>query len=137
MNTTYSLLPPGYTNTSSYWADEAKFSIPASNTCATSPKYLITGTRSHSTSATGYISAFALDADTGAITEQLFITPSTASGGTANAVSPAPFSEEYFAISDSGSNFVEVWMIDNEAHSAAAVAHLGLSAGPANIVWVD
>ncbi|KAF1929970.1 3-carboxy-cis,cis-mucoante lactonizing enzyme [Didymella exigua CBS 183.55] len=137
MNTTYSLLPSGYTNTSNYWADEAKFSIPVFNSSTASPKYLITGTRSRSTSSPGYISAFALDASTGAITEQLFITPSTASGGSANAVSPAPFSEEYFAITDSGSNFVEMWRIADDATSAAAVAHLGLSAGPANVVWVS
>lgn len=153
-NTTYNLLPTGtyrpkkaisplmlcfsgYTNTSSYWADEVKFSIPTSNTSATSPKYLITGTRSRSTSTTGYISAFALEATTGAITEQLFVTPSTGSGGSANAVSPAPFGEDYFAITDSGSNFVEMWKISEDGKSAVAVAHLGLGAAPANVVWVD
>lgn len=101
----------------------------------TSPKYLITGTRSRSTNATGYISAFALDASTGAISEQLFLVPSTASGGAANAVSPAPFSEQYFAITDSGSNFIEVWKIADDGTEAEAVAHLDLDVGPANVVW--
>lgn len=140
---------PGFTNTSSYWADEVKFSLPTSNSTTTTsssltnsnahaqPKYLVTGTRSRSTNSTGYVSAFALDASTGAITSQLFLLPTTASGGSANAVSPAPFGEEYFAITDSGANFVEVWKIDSEGTGAIAVAHLGLGSGPANVVWMD
>lgn len=52
-------------------------------------------------------------------------------------MSPALFSEEYFAITDSGSNFIEMWKIDEDGKDAAAVAHLGLSAGPANVVWVS
>ncbi|KAF2252018.1 3-carboxy-cis,cis-mucoante lactonizing enzyme [Trematosphaeria pertusa] len=135
MNTTYPLIPSTFANTSSYWADEALFSIPGGNVSGTSPKYLITGTRSRSTNATGYISAFALDASTGAISEQLFLVPSTASGGAANAVSPAPFSEQYFAITDSGSNFIEVWKIADDGTEAEAVAHLDLDVGPANVVW--
>ncbi|KAH8637832.1 hypothetical protein IG631_05602 [Alternaria alternata] len=153
--TTYSLLPavthryPGFTNTSSYWADEVKFSLPTSNSTNTTtssltnfitsaqPKYLITGTRSRSTNATGYVSAFALDASTGAITSQLFLLPTTASGGSANAVSPALFGEEYFAITDSGANFVEVWKIEREGMGASAVARLGFESGPANVVWMD
>ncbi|KAF2126689.1 3-carboxy-cis,cis-mucoante lactonizing enzyme [Dothidotthia symphoricarpi CBS 119687] len=136
-NTTYSLLPSNITDLSSYWSDEAKFSIPSTNSSTTSPKYLITGTRSHSTSILGYTSAFALDPITGAITEQLFITPTTGSGGSANAVSPAPFSEEYYAITDSGSNFLEMWKIGDDGKSAAAVAHLGLNGAPANVVWTN
>ena len=160
MNTTYSLLPAGsspppiilllekkpkvltplcpcFTNTSSYWADEVKFSIPVSPCHSTQPKYLVTATRSRTTSAKGYVSVFALDATTGAITSQLFLLSTTASGGSANAVAPAPFSEEYFAITDSGSNFVEVWKIAENGTSAAAVAHLGLSSSPANVVWLN
>ncbi|KAF2654638.1 3-carboxy-cis,cis-mucoante lactonizing enzyme [Lophiostoma macrostomum CBS 122681] len=136
-NTTYPLIPAAYTNTSSYWADEVLFSIPSSDANSTSPKYLITGTRSRTTSSSGYISAFALDASSGAITEQLFLIPSTGSGGSANAVSPAPFGEQYFAITDSGSNFVEVWRIDEDGKSAESVAHLDLGNGPANVVWVS
>ncbi|KAJ0359480.1 hypothetical protein COL154_008264 [Colletotrichum chrysophilum] len=136
-NTTYPLLPDGYTNSSSYWADEVMFSVPSSNSSATAPKYLIAATRSRTVGIPGYVSAFALDSSTGAITEQLFLLPTTNSGGSANAVSPAKFSEDYFGITDSGSNFLEVWKIDASGSSttAAAVAHLGLSSGPANIVW--
>ncbi|KAF9881539.1 carboxy-cis, cis-muconate cyclase [Colletotrichum karsti] len=136
-NTTYSLLPSGYTNSSSYWADEVLFSIPSSNASATAPKYLIAATRSRTVGIPGYVSAFSLDSSTGAIVEQLFLLPTTNSGGSANAVSPAPFNEEYFAITDSGSNFLEVWKIDasGSATTASAVAHLDLASGPANVVW--
>ncbi|WQF80559.1 Putative WD40/YVTN repeat-like-containing domain superfamily, lactonase, 7-bladed beta propeller [Colletotrichum destructivum] len=137
-NTTYSLLPSGYTNTSSYWADEVLFSIPSGNASAAAPKYLLAATRSRTVGVPGYVSAFALDGASGAVTEQLFLLPTTNSGGSANAVSPAPFSEDYFAITDSGSNFLEVWKIDAAAGAsvtASAVAHLGLASGPANVVW--
>ncbi|KAK9419183.1 putative Lactonase, 7-bladed beta-propeller-domain-containing protein [Seiridium unicorne] len=136
-NTTYSLLPTGFTNSSSYWADEVLISIPSSNSSALSPKYLLAATRSRTTGVPGYVSAFSLDSESGAITEQLFLTPTTNSGGSANAVSPAPFNEDYFAITDSGSNFLEMWKIDTsgEETTAAPVAHLGLASGPANIVW--
>lgn len=153
-NTTYSLLPDGkishilarfclnflsltrhtgYTNSSSYWADEVIFSTKNS----TSPKYLYAATRSRTTDIPGYVSAFSLDADTGAITEQLFLLPTTNSGGSSNSVGPSGFSEEYFTIPDSGSNFLEVWKMADDATSAAAVAHIDLENGPANAVWVS
>ncbi|KAE9968846.1 hypothetical protein EG328_007198 [Venturia inaequalis] len=135
-NETYSLLPAGYTNaTLSYWADEVRISSPPIN--STSPKYLLASTRSRTVGIPGYVSAFSLDAITGGITEQLFLTPTTDSGGFANAVEPAAFSEQFFAITDSGSNFVEVWEIDEGVNgtSASAVAHLGLGSGPANVKW--
>jgi carboxy-cis,cis-muconate cyclase len=138
-NTTYPLLPSGYTNaTSSYWADEVLFSKPAKNsTTVNSPTYLLAATRSRTTSIPGYVSAFALDVNTGAITEQLFLLPTTASGGSANAISPAEFSEDYFAITDSGSNFIEMWKIvaSSEGTTAISVAHLATVNGPANVVW--
>jgi carboxy-cis,cis-muconate cyclase len=138
-NTTYPLLPSGYTNSSSYWADEVLFSIPSGNSSKMSPKYLVAATRSRTTSIPGYVSVFALDATSGAITQQLFLLPTTASGGSANAVSPAPFNEDYFAITDSGSNFIEMWKIDaaGDVTTASAVAHLKTESGPANVVWYN
>ncbi|RBQ66863.1 hypothetical protein FVER14953_13026 [Fusarium verticillioides] len=129
-NETYSLLPSGFTNSSSYWADEVLLSAPAEGS---SPKYLLAATRSRKTGVPGYVSAFSLDAKTGGIKEQLFLQQTTNSGGSANAVSPASFSEDFFAITDSGSNFIEVWKIKGK--SASAVAHLDLESGPANAVW--
>ncbi|KAG8162897.1 hypothetical protein KVR01_007375 [Diaporthe batatas] len=130
-NTTYSLLPDGFTNASSYWADEVLVSTKDS----TSPKYLYAATRSRTKDIPGYVSAFSLDADTGAITEQLFLLPTTNSGGPSNSVGPAGFSEEYFVIPDAAANFLEVWKMADDASSAAAVAHLDLQSGPANAVW--
>jgi carboxy-cis,cis-muconate cyclase len=103
-NTAYHLLPSGFTNaTSSYRADKVVFSKPAKRSSSeNSPSYLLAETRSRTTSLPGYVSAFALDPATGAIAEQLFLLPTTSSGGSANAVSPADFSEDYFAIIDSG-----------------------------------
>ncbi|KAH7191641.1 hypothetical protein BKA60DRAFT_601589 [Fusarium oxysporum] len=128
-NETYSLLPSGFTNSSSYWADEVLLSTPGEGS---SPKYLLAATRSRKTGVPGYVSAFSLDAKTGGIKEQLFLQETTNSGGSANAVSPALFSEDFFAITDSGSNFIEVWKINEK--SASAVAHLDLENGPANAV---
>ncbi|KAI0014100.1 3-carboxy-cis,cis-mucoante lactonizing enzyme [Xylariaceae sp. FL0662B] len=136
-NTSYPLLPLGFTNTSSYWADEVLFSLPSNYN--TSPKYLLAATRSRTVDVPGYLSAFALDGASGAITEQLFLLPTTNSGGAANAISPAKFSEDYFAITDSGSNFIEVWKIDESetGTTASAVAHLDIAEGPANVVWYN
>ncbi|KAL5589352.1 hypothetical protein FOVSG1_011219 [Fusarium oxysporum f. sp. vasinfectum] len=131
-NETYSLLPSGFTNSSSYWADEVLLSTPAEGS---SPRYLLAATRSRKTGVPGYVSAFRLDEKTGGIKEQLFLQETTNSGGSANAVSPAPFSEDFFAITDSGSNFIEVWKIKGK--SASAVAHLDLENGPANAVWYN
>ncbi|KAF4967940.1 hypothetical protein FSARC_4593 [Fusarium sarcochroum] len=131
-NETYSLLPSGFTNFSSYWADEVLLSTPAGGS---SPKYLLAATRSRKTGIPGYVSAFSLDAKTGGIKEQLFLQETTNSGGSANAVSPASFSEDFFAITDSGSNFIEVWKINKK--SASVVAHLDLENGPANVVWYN
>ncbi|KAL1856761.1 hypothetical protein Plec18167_009629 [Paecilomyces lecythidis] len=132
-NTTYPLIPSGYTNSSLYWSDEVAFSFTKSD----NPKYLLASARSRTTSAVGYVTAFSLG-DTGAISKQLFLSPTTGSGGAANSVSPASFDEDYFAITDSGSNFVEVWKINATAKAgvtAGPVAHLDLDNGPANIVW--
>lgn len=100
------------------------------------PKYLFAATRSYTLTLPGYVSAFSLDADTGAIAKQLFILPTTGSGGSANSVGPTTFSEEYFTMPDSQDSFVEMWKISAEGTSAAVVAHLDLEEGPANVVML-
>jgi carboxy-cis,cis-muconate cyclase len=72
--------------------------------------------------------------------EQLFFTETTGSGGSANSITAAPFGEEYSAITDSGSNFVELWMIALNGKDSATekpIAHLDLSSGPSAVVWFD
>lgn len=125
---------PAFSNSSSYFGDEVVLSIPQEK--SSPPNYLICSTRSLGTTP-GYVTAFALDPLTGNITSQLFLLPTTGTGGEANAVSPAIFSEEYFAITDASSNFIEVWKIESskESTSAFAAAHLDFDSGPANAVW--
>ncbi|KAL5315402.1 hypothetical protein ACEPPN_016269 [Leptodophora sp. 'Broadleaf-Isolate-01'] len=135
-NTTFPLLPNGYTNSSSYWADEVMFSVSSTGI----PKYMYATTRSRTTTIPGYVSAFSIDTDTGAIISQLFLTETTNSGGSANSVTSAPFAEEYFAITDSASNDVEVWKITvngTASGTGTAVAHLHLATGPSDVVWLD
>ncbi|KAH7381006.1 Lactonase, 7-bladed beta-propeller-domain-containing protein [Cadophora sp. MPI-SDFR-AT-0126] len=138
-NTTYPLLPTGYSNSSSYWADEVMFSVTSTGSTG-SPKYMYAASRSRTTTIPGYVSAFSIDADTGAIISQLFLTETTNSGGSANSVTSALFAEEYFAITDSASNHVEVWKITangTNTGTGEAVAHLDLATGPSDVVWVD
>lgn len=123
------------TNASSCWADEVAFSVP--KLYKTSPKYLIASTRSRDQSNTGYISAFALDPQTGAIATQLFIVPSSGSGGLSNSVSPSPFNEKIFGIADSVGNYVEVWEIDRNGTNATPVARAYTVSEPANIIWYN
>lgn len=130
-NETYSLLPDGFSNSSSYWSSD----VSVSNSSSTSPKYLLAYARGKTSSVNGYVNGFALDADTGAITEKIFVEEANGYGGTTNAVTPSPFSEEYFALTDEGADFVEVWQIADNGTSASAVAHLDLEAGPVNVAW--
>lgn len=130
-NETYSLLPDGFTNSSSYWSSD----VSVSNSSSTSPKYLFGFVRSRDDSINGWVNGFALDAETGAISERIFVEEANGFGGTTNSITPSSFSEEYFAVTDEGDSFVEVWQIADNASSASAVAHLDLEAGPVNVVW--
>lgn len=118
---------------SSYWSDEVQLSFTNSYLWATS--------RARATNATGYISAFSLD-PTGAVDTQLFLTPTTNSGGTANAVIPSPFSDEFVALTDSSVGFVQIWQLSvaaNGTAAAAIVAEASLDDGGccANAIWYD
>lgn len=122
----------GFTNTTDYFADE----VVVSSKNTTSPKYLYASTRSFTT-APGYVTAWHLDPDTGAITSTAFQLPTTGTGGGANAVVPATFNEDYFSITDSAADFVEVWKVAEDGSSASAVGHVDLDNGPANAVWYN
>lgn len=101
------------------------------------PKYLFATVRSRTSADPGFVAAYSLDSTTGAIRGPLFIVPTTGSGGASNSITPAPFSEEYFAIADAQGNFIEVWKLEEGATTAAVVAHLDFTESPANLVWVD
>ncbi|KAF8866949.1 carboxy-cis,cis-muconate cyclase [Acephala macrosclerotiorum] len=124
-NVTFPLIPSGEAN-ADYWSDEVALSY--SNT------YLWATSRSRSTNTTGYISAFSLSTN-GSISSQLFLTPTTNSGGTANSVAPSTFSDKYVALTDSSLGFVEVWAF--EGTNASVVARVNIEDGGccANAVW--
>lgn len=130
-NTTFPLIPQtsGLSN-SSYWSDEV--------TLSPSGSYLWATSRSRETNSTGYISAFSLSA-TGEIESQLFLLPTTNSGGTANSVATAFFSDEWVALTDSSVGFVEIWKLADNGTSAEVAAHLDLDDGGccANAIWYD
>lgn len=177
-NATFSLLPDDQVaNGSLYWSSD----VSVSNTSSTSPKYLFAFARARSNDTDGWVNGFALDEETGAISQRIFVEQASGSGGTTvsvtlpnfklgfpslfsiaieeflllhlsakrplpsvhgtdktnlkNAVTPSPFSEEYFAVTDEGSNYVEVWEVADNKSSASAVAHLDLEYGPVNVVW--
>jgi carboxy-cis,cis-muconate cyclase len=75
---------------------------------------------------------------------QLFQIKTTTSGGASNAVSPAPWDRDYFAISDTEVGQVEIWKIEGSTYDKAFYAGVtGQDAsapakgGWENGVWVD
>ncbi|KAF2670401.1 3-carboxy-cis,cis-mucoante lactonizing enzyme [Microthyrium microscopicum] len=76
--------------------------------------------------AKGSVSAFTLKAD-GSIASQDFIIPTTTGGGGANQVAPTIFDDNYFAIIDSGTGFIEMWKRNKDGAGAAVIAHLDLA----------
>jgi carboxy-cis,cis-muconate cyclase len=90
-------------------------------------KFLYATTRgSRNGSSKGYLAAFALK-DDGSIASQNYITPTTTSGGGSNQVVPSTFDDNYFAILDSATGFVEMWKQNENGTGAAVVAHLDLA----------
>jgi len=91
----------------------------------------------------GYVSAFNLNAD-GSIGDQTFIVKTTSGGGGSNQVLPATFDDDYFAILDSATGFVEMWKTAEDGKSAAPIAHLsirdqteGVGGCCSNAVWLQ
>ncbi|KAI1331226.1 carboxy-cis,cis-muconate cyclase [Xylariaceae sp. FL0255] len=121
----YSLLPEGADPTD-YWADEVSLSP--------SEKYLWASNRAHNISQKGFISAFELNVD-GQIQEQLFLNPTTNSGGFANSVAASPYNDSIASLTDNSTGFVEIWDITGNM-----LAHLDINDGEgccANAVWLD
>jgi carboxy-cis,cis-muconate cyclase len=98
---------------------------------------------------TGFISCFNLD-DSGAITDQIFMLPTTTTNGIANAVSPASWSDEFMALTDVPRGYVQIWQLvkgNGTAFgagrsgwtSANMVAQVDIKDGGccANAIWYD
>ena len=122
-------------NSSGYWSAEVMLShsnilLWASARASTDTDYV------------GYISCFELRSD-GKIRELLFMEPTTTTGGIANQVSPAPFSDEWMALSDFPRGYVEIWQVMNlrewEGVTARPVAKVEIGDGGccANTIWYD
>lgn len=122
---------------------------------SSSAKYLFATTRSNSMihkgadGITGYISVFKLDSE-GAIERQLCMMPTPTSGGHSNAVSPAPWSDDWLALTDDDCGGVEIYKLETEGRAAeelgaqlARVARLELPDGDKhggfgmNAIWYD
>ncbi|KAK8096550.1 carboxy-cis-cis-muconate cyclase [Apiospora kogelbergensis] len=145
----HSLLPPG-ADPAAYWSAEVMLSQPeGAYLWATARAW--TGRRKDPTQPPfaphpGFISAFRLDGESGAITEQLFRVPTTTLDGIANAISPAPWSEDWAAMTDVGTGYVQMWRMERTegdggvvATTARDVARVNIPDGGccANVIWYD
>jgi len=78
---------------------------------------------------------------TGAIEKQLFLTDTTTTGGSANAVTPSPFNDQFVALTDAETErgFVQIWRLKSETSSPEVVVELSLHGGRCcpNAVWYD
>ena len=123
----YPLIRQGM-NLSAWWPDEVLVS--------TSGKYLWATNRGRQEGTKGFISAFRLGEE-GQIEEQLFLKETATSGGSANAVTPAPFGDEWLALTDTEKGLVQIWRFDAVGISVEVVAEVGIPVGRccANAVW--
>jgi carboxy-cis,cis-muconate cyclase len=92
---------------------------------------------------TGWISLFQLN-DSGAIQKKLFTVSTTTTSGTANAIAPAPFDDQWAALTDYGTGYVQIWQVANTTGrypntTAKAIARVDIPDGGccANAIWYD
>ncbi|KAK0714188.1 Lactonase, 7-bladed beta-propeller-domain-containing protein, partial [Lasiosphaeria miniovina] len=132
----YSLIPTG-NNNKNYWSAEVMLSP--------SGRYLwATARAQRNVDVVGYISCYLLAAD-GAIVKLMFMVPTTTTGGWANAISPAFWSDEYAALADTPTGYVQIWKLSEpkdtpqgvEYGTAKAVARVDIGDGGccANAIW--
>lgn len=125
---TYPLLPEGLPPRNRYRGDVCF--------CTRSGQYLFATTRANAPDVTGYITAFRLD-DAGSIQRQLFIMPTTTSGGHSNAVSPCDWSDEWLALCDDQVGFVEMYRFQNETLARVARLDIPEKGFGMNAIWYD
>ncbi|KAE8357273.1 hypothetical protein BDV27DRAFT_139653 [Aspergillus caelatus] len=127
-HTTYPLLPPGLPPRNKYRGD-VTFTT-------RSGEYLFATTRSNHFDVTGYITAFKLGPN-GNIERQLFIHPTSTSGGHSNAVSPCDFSDEWLALCDDQLGFVEIYRFRDENLARVARVDIPEKGFGMNAIWYD
>lgn len=75
--------------------------------------------------------------------KKLFMVPTTTMSGIANAVTPAPWSDEWVAMADFGTGYVQIWRLGEEKGTggvnASPVARVDILDGGccANAIWLD
>lgn len=125
-----------------YWADEVRLS-----TGSDAPKYMYASTRGLADETKGYVAVFELKADGSvASDEAICIWETPTSGGIANAIEPAPSSEdfggvEYLAMTDSLEGWVFILSFDGKEVKEVARVNLGKTEGGAVVqaataVWL-
>ena len=129
-----------------YWADEVRLSTGPD---ASKPRYMYTSTRGLKADTKGYVAAFALNDDGLVASESaIHIWQTPTSGGLANAIEPAPWTNkqseegvEYLAMTDSEEGWV--FMLSFDGHEIKEVARLSLGTteggevvGAATAVWL-
>lgn len=125
---TYPLLPPGLPPRNKYRGD----------VCFTdrSGNYLFATTRGSSFDITGYITAFQLGPH-GNVERQMYINPTSTSGGHSNAVSPCDWSDEWMALCDDQQGFVEMYRVTEGLLSRVARVDVPEKGFCMNAVWYD
>ena len=68
----------------------------------------------------GYLSCFLLD-DDGFILKKMFTVSTGNTGGTASSISPAPWDDEWLALSDSVSGYVQLWRMKGGKQTDAGI----------------
>ncbi|KAF3058312.1 Carboxy-cis,cis-muconate cyclase [Daldinia childiae] len=125
---TYPLIKDG-DKASDFWAHEVALS--ANN------KYLWASNGASDSNHKGYISAISVN-DEGLLGDQLFLTHTTSSGGSANAIAPSSFDDRIVATTDNSTGSVEIWKMNDDKSGVKVVAHLDIDDGGgccANAVW--
>ncbi|KAJ5889262.1 Carboxy-cis-cis-muconate cyclase [Penicillium tannophilum] len=125
---TYPLLPSGLPPRNKYRGD-VTFTTKSGD-------YLFATTRSNHFDVTGYITAFKLG-PSGEIERQLFINPTSTSGGHSNAVSPCDFTDEWVAICDDQLGFVEMYRWRDEKLARVARCDIPEQGFGMNAIWYD
>ena len=130
-NDSYPLIPPGH--------DALYPKMYRSDVVFTSSSgdYLFATSRSNSPKLTGYIAAFKLDPETGAIERQICLNPTPTSGGHSNAVSPCPWSDEWLAMCDDEQGFVEIYRWKDEFLGRVARLDIKEPGFGMNAIWYD
>jgi carboxy-cis,cis-muconate cyclase len=125
-----------------YWADEVRLSTGPD---ASKPKYMYASTRGLESATKGYVAVFPLKEDGTLDSEQAIdIWQTPTSGGLANAIEPAPWTEnrvQYLAMTDSEEGWVFILSFDGQKIQEVARLNLGKTddgevVGCATAIWL-